>query len=79
MTTKQPLKVTSLKSNKLLPIHTSNVLLKFGIDIQGQTKFRVRKPTNLIWPPDRHFESDIAENLQSFAHTHKRHAPEIKN
>ena len=26
-----------------LPIHAGNVLLKFGLEIQGQTKFRVQK------------------------------------
>ena len=37
------LKVTLLKINRLLPMHTSNVPVKFGFDIQNQTKFRVRK------------------------------------
>ena len=32
------LKVTYLKINRLLSIHSSNVLLKFGLDIQSQTK-----------------------------------------
>ena len=56
------LKVTSLKINRLLPIYTSIVLLKFGVDIQSQTKVRVWKPKNPIWPPGGHFESDVAEN-----------------
>ena len=38
------LKVTYLKINRLLSIHTSNVLLKFGLDFQSQTEVRVRKP-----------------------------------
>ena len=37
-------------------IHISIVLLKFGVDIQSQTKFRVRKPKNPIWPPGDHFK-----------------------
>ena len=56
------LKVTSLKINRLLPVYTSNVLLKFGFDIQSQTQVRVRKPKNSIWLLSGHFESDIAEN-----------------
>ena len=35
-----------------LPIHASNVLLKFGFDIQSQTEDRVWKLRNPIWPPD---------------------------
>ena len=56
------LKVTSLKINRLLPIYTSIVPLKFGVDIQSQTKVRVRKPKNPIWLPGGHFEINIAEN-----------------
>ena len=37
------LKVTYLKINRLLSIHTSNVLLKFERDIQSQTEARVQK------------------------------------
>ena len=40
----------SLKINRLLPIYISIVPLKFGVDIQSQTKVRVRKPKNPIWP-----------------------------
>ena len=58
--------------NRLLSIHTSNVLLKFGLDIQSQTEVRVRKPKNPRWPPGGHFESDIA-------HGHQQHAYEISN
>ena len=36
--------MTSLKINRLLPIYISIVPLKFGVDIQSQTKVRVRKP-----------------------------------
>ena len=39
----------SLKVNRLLPIYTSIVLLKFGVDIQSQTNVRVSKPKNPIW------------------------------
>ena len=40
-----------LKINRLLPIYISIVLLKFEVDIQSQSKVRVRKPKNPIWPP----------------------------
>ena len=53
------LKVASLEIDRLLPIHTGNMLL-FGSDIQNQ--IRVQKLKNPIWPPGSHFESDIAEN-----------------
>ena len=56
------LKMTLLKINRLLPIYISIVPLKFEVDIQSQSKVRVRKPKNPIWPPGGHFESDIAEN-----------------
>ena len=42
------LKFTFLKINRLLHIYISIVLLKFGVDIESQTKVRVRKPKNLI-------------------------------
>ena len=38
------LKVTYLKINRLLSIHTSNVLPNFGLNIQSQTEIRVQKP-----------------------------------
>ena len=38
------LKLTSLKINRLLPIYISTAPLKFRVDIQSQTKVRVRKP-----------------------------------
>ena len=38
------LKLTLLKINKLLHIYISIVLLKFGVDIQSQSKVRVWKP-----------------------------------
>ena len=52
----------SLKIDRLLPLLTSIVLLKFGVDNQSQTKVRARKPKNPIWPPGGHFESDVTEN-----------------
>ena len=56
--TRQPfLKWHHWKINRLPPIHTSNVLLKFGLDIQSQT-IGVQKPKNPICPPGSHFESD---------------------
>ena len=56
------LKMTLLKINRLLPIYISIVPLKFEVDIQSQSKIRVRKPKNPIWLPGGHFESDIVEN-----------------
>ena len=56
------LKVTSLKINMLPPIYIGIMSHKFGVDIQTQTKVRVRKPKNPIWPPGGHFEINIAEN-----------------
>ena len=50
------------KINRLQPIYISIVPVKFEVDIQSQSKVRVRKPKNPIWPPGGHFESDIAEN-----------------
>ena len=52
----------SLKINRLLPIYISIVPLKFAVDIQNQTKVRVRKPKIPIWLPGGHFEINIAEN-----------------
>ena len=43
--------MTLLKINRLLPIYISIVPLKFEVDIQSQSKVRVRKPKNPIWPP----------------------------
>ena len=54
--------MTLLKINRLLPIYISIVPPKFEVDIQSQSKVRVRKPKNPIWPPGGHFESDVAEN-----------------
>ena len=56
------LKMTLLKIYRLLPIYISIVLLKFEVDIQSQTKVRVWKPKNPIWPLGGYFESDVAEN-----------------
>ena len=56
------LKLTLLKINRLLHIYISIVPLKFGVDIQSQTKVRVWKQKNPIWPPGGHFESDLTEN-----------------
>ena len=59
---------------RLLPIHASDVPVKLGLDIQSQNKARVRKPTwkNPIRLPGEHYESDIAENQQPSAHSHKQ-------
>ena len=56
------LKMTLLKIDRLLPIYISIVTLKFEVDIQSQSKVRVWKPKNPIWPPASHFESEFAEN-----------------
>ena len=44
------LKMTLLKINRILPIYISVVPLKFEVDIQSQSKVRVWKPKNPIWP-----------------------------
>ena len=41
------LKMTLLKINRLLPIYISIVPLKFGVDMQSQTKGRVWKPKKI--------------------------------
>ena len=56
------LKMTLQKIHRLLPIYISIVPLEFEVDIQSQTKVRVWKPKNPIWPLGGHFESDVAEN-----------------
>ena len=48
--------MTSLKINRLLPIYISIVPLKFAVDIQSQTKVRVRKPKIPIWLPRGHLK-----------------------
>ena len=53
--------------------------LKFKVDIQSQSKVRVRKPKNPIWPPGGHFESDVAENRKASAYGHHQHAYENWN
>ena len=73
------LKMTLLKINRLLPIYISIVPLKFEVDIQSQTKVRVWKPKNPIWPLGGHFESDVAENQKASAYDHHQHAYEIWN
>ena len=40
-------------------MHTGNVLLEFGLDIQSQTEVRIRKAKNPIGTPGGHFESNI--------------------
>ena len=72
-------RLISLKINRLLPIYTSIVLLKFGVDMQSQTKVRIRSRKNTMWPPDGHCESEIAENQKVSSHRHKQHAYEIWN
>ena len=67
MAARQPFwKWLSLKINRLLPIYTSILLLKLGVDTQSQTEVRVRKPKNPIWPPGGHFETDVAEKQWAF-------------
>ena len=48
-------KVTLLKINRLL-IDTNDVSLKFGLDIQCQTRVRVWKPKIPRWSPGGHFK-----------------------
>ena len=68
------LKVTLLKINRLLPIYTSNLLLKFGL---GYSKLESGNWKNPIWPPGGYFESDIAENQQASFYTHKSFVTEV--
>ena len=71
--------MTLLKINRLLPIHTSNVLLKFELDIKNQTKLKLQKHKNPIWLPGSHVAIDLAENPRTSAYSHKQHAHEIWN
>ena len=80
MATRQPFwKWHCWKSIGLPSIYTSDEPLKFGLDIQSQTKVRVPKPKNPRWPPGGHFDSDIAENQKASAHGHKQYAYKIWN
>ena len=64
------LKVTSLKINRLLPMTTINMHMKFEIEIPKQTWLTSRKPCHLQSPETeksnmaarRPFENDVAEN-----------------
>ena len=62
--------MTLLKINRLLSTYISIVLLKFEVDIHSQSKVRVRKSKNPIWPPGGHFESDVAEKLDLCSGNH---------
>ena len=53
--------------------------LKFGVDIQSQTKVRVRKLKNPIRQLGGHFGSDVPENQKTPAYDHHQHAYEILN
>ena len=46
---------------------------------KAKLKLRVQKMKNPIWSPGSHFESDITENQNASAHSHKQHAYEIWN
>ena len=56
------LNMTLLKINRLLSIYISIVPLKFQVDTQSETKVRVQKPKNPIWPPWGNFAINVAEN-----------------
>ena len=73
------LELTFLIINRLLHMYISIVPLQFGVDIQSQTKVRVQKPKNPIWPPGGHFESDVAESQLASAYDHDQHAYEVWN
>ena len=73
------LKLTLLQIDRLLHIYISIVPLKFGVDIQSQTKVWVLEPKNPIWPPSGHFESDVTENEYASAYDHHQHAYEVWN
>ena len=60
------LELALLKINRLFPIHTSKVPVKFGLFIQSQNIVRVQKQENPIWLPGSNFESDIADNKKDF-------------
>ena len=50
----------SVKINGLLPIYISIAPLKFGVDIQNETKITTEtKKSNMA---TRHFENDVTEN-----------------
>ena len=51
--------------------------MKLGLDIQSQAEVKAQKLKNPIWPPDGHFESDIAENQQAHSHTHMLFVSEV--
>ena len=57
--------VASLTINMILPIHSGNVLLKFGSDIRSCTKVWVHKLKDPIWSPNDHCENCITENQKS--------------
>ena len=71
--------VTSLKITRLLFIHTSNVLLKFGLEVKLKLESRNRKAQYGHHPPGSHFESEITDNQHASVHSHKQHAYEIWN
>ena len=71
------LKLMLLKIDRLLLIYISTLPLKFGVDGQSQTKVRVWKPKNPIWPPGGHFEINVAEDHQAPTHIHKYCVPEV--
>ena len=50
------LELTALNINRLLPIYISTLPLKFGVDIQSQTKVRVWEPRNPMWLPGGHWK-----------------------
>ena len=70
---------TSLTINRLLPIYASILLLKFGVDMQSQTKVRIRNRNNTMWRPVGRYEIEIVENQKVSSYRHKRHAYEIRN
>ena len=64
--------MTSLNIDRLLPIYTSIVLLRFEVvDIQKKTKLRVRKKT---WLPGGHLENNVTENRQASVYGYIQHA-----
>ena len=65
------LKTLSLKIDRLLRIYICILVLKFRVDVESQSKVRVRKSKNPIWPPGGHFESHVTENQQASSHIHK--------
>ena len=52
-------------------------LYSFQEKSESQSKVRVRKTKNSIWPPGGHFEKDVAENRWASTHMHMYSGTEV--